>query len=59
MTETERLNAKIEWLHSELYACANELCLRCGDYKEEYRGACDGCRWKEAKHRDYGRDQEE
>ena len=24
----------------------NELCLRCGKYKEAYLGACDGCRFK-------------
>lgn len=26
--------------------CKNELCLMCGNYKEEHNGACDGCRWK-------------
>ena len=25
--------------------CVNELCLRCGKYHDEYKGACDGCRW--------------
>ncbi|MBR3334328.1 MAG: hypothetical protein IKG23_08580 [Clostridia bacterium] len=25
--------------------CVNELCLKCGKYHEEHRGACDGCRW--------------
>ena len=25
----------------------NELCLKCGEYKEAHNGACDGCRWKE------------
>lgn len=24
----------------------NELCLKCGKYKEAHNGACDGCRWK-------------
>lgn len=24
----------------------NELCLRCGKYREAHRGACDGCRFK-------------
>ena len=24
----------------------NELCLRCGKYKEAYIGVCDGCRFK-------------
>lgn len=27
--------------------CRNELCLRCGDYKQRHLGACDGCRWKD------------
>jgi hypothetical protein len=27
--------------------CRNELCLRCGDYKNRHLGACDGCRWRE------------
>lgn len=27
--------------------CRNELCLRCGQYRLRYKGACDGCRWME------------
>ena len=27
--------------------CRNELCLKCGNYKQKHLGACDGCRWKE------------
>ena len=34
-------------LLSELRDCRNELCLRCGDYKQRHLGACDGCRWKD------------
>ena len=30
-----------------LKVCRNELCLRCGNYKEAHKGACDGCRWKD------------
>ena len=26
--------------------CRNELCYRCGDYKQRHLGACDSCRWK-------------
>ena len=26
--------------------CRNELCLRCGDYRQRHLGACDGCRWR-------------
>lgn len=28
--------------------CRNELCLKCGDYKQRHLGACDGCRWRDA-----------
>ena len=38
---------KIERLERELRDCRNELCLKCGDYKQRHLGACDGCRWKE------------
>ena len=31
---------------AELNLCRDELCLRCGDYKQRHLGACDGCRWK-------------
>ena len=31
----------------DLRDCRNELCLRCGSYKQKHLGACDGCRWKE------------
>ena len=37
-------------LESDLRDCVNELCLRCGSYKEEHLGACDGCRWKDVRH---------
>jgi len=42
----------------ELKDCVNELCYRCGDYKQEHNGACDGCRWKEVRCRDAGRDED-
>lgn len=29
----------------DLEVCRNELCLRCGQYKQRHLGACDGCRW--------------
>ena len=32
----------------ELHAIRNELCCKCGNYREAHNGACDGCRWKEA-----------
>lgn len=24
----------------------NELCWRCGKYKDQHLGACDGCKWR-------------
>ena len=30
----------------DLHDCCNELCLRCGNYREKHLGACDGCRWR-------------
>lgn len=35
-------------LEKENKALRNELCLKCGRYKESHNGACDGCRWKGA-----------
>lgn len=37
----------LEELYSDLRACRNELCLKCGDYTMAHKGACDGCRWKD------------
>ncbi len=34
-------------LKEKYTVCRNELCLRCGNYKQRHLGACDGCRWKE------------
>ena len=34
-------------LKKELDAMRNELCYKCGKYREAHNGACDGCRWKE------------
>ena len=35
-------------LKKELDAMRNELCCKCGNYREAHNGACNGCRWKEA-----------
>lgn len=37
-------------LERELWDCVNELCLKCGSYRDEHLGACDGCRWKKVRH---------
>jgi len=39
----------VAWIESELRDCVNELCLKCGDYKLEHEGACNGCRWKDVR----------
>ena len=40
-------NAEIKQLKAENRTLRNELCLKCGRYREAHNGACDGCRWKE------------
>ena len=30
----------------ELHEAKNELCCKCGKYREAHNGACDGCRWR-------------
>jgi len=37
----------IKNLQDELRNCRDELCLKCGSYKESHLGACDGCRYKD------------
>ena len=39
--------SRIKRLARDLKDCRNELCLKCGEYKQRHNGACDGCRWKE------------
>ena len=43
----EETRCLYEAMRQELKTCRNELCLRCGNYREKHLGACDGCRWKE------------
>lgn len=33
--------------HRNRKDAVNELCLKCGQYKTEHLGSCDGCRWRE------------
>ena len=30
---------------SNFHDCVNELCTKCGRYKDEHEDACNGCRW--------------
>ena len=43
----DSLKARVESLKTDLKDCRNELCLRCGAYKQRHLGACDGCRWRD------------
>ena len=48
---TDKANQAIAKMHeakSELAAMRNELCCKCGNYREAHNGACDGCRWEKA-----------
>lgn len=54
MAENQRLRKINEKLQSQLAAyqrraqdARNELCQKCGRYRDAHKGACDGCRWKE------------
>lgn len=40
-------DAQIAELKRELQNCRDELCLKCGSYREAHKGACDGCRFKD------------
>ena len=44
--EIENLRKQLEQTKSELAAMRNELCCKCGKYREAHNGACNGCRWK-------------
>lgn len=42
----QRLKEILEKAKRDLKDCRNELCLKCGNYKQAHNGACDGCRWR-------------
>ena len=44
----DKLQKQLEQTQAERDAMRNELCCKCGNYREAHNGACDGCRWKEA-----------
>ena len=46
--ERDELKKQLHEAKSELAAMRNELCFKCGKYREAHNGACDGCRWKAA-----------
>jgi len=44
-------HAEISRLRAENRTLRNELCLKCGSYREAHRGACGGCRWRNSDER--------
>lgn len=47
LKEEQALQDTLQALQKENRDLRNELCQRCGKYREAYLGACDGCRWKD------------
>ena len=45
VSEFETLERIKDITMTNLLDCKNELCERCGNYKQSYLGACDDCRW--------------
>ena len=39
----------LAYVKSLLQEAGNELCYKCGDYRMEHEGACNGCRWRYVK----------
>ena len=37
---------ELERVKAERDALKNELCYKCGNYKQAHNGWCDSCRWK-------------
>ena len=51
-TELELVRKQNDRLLISLKDCANELCQKCGKYRNDHLGSCDGCKWKEVKYWD-------
>ena len=43
----ESLQAQLATSQRRAQDARNELCQKCGRYREAHNGACNGCRWKE------------
>ena len=43
------MGIRIANLENTLRDAVNELCYHCGQYKTEFMGTCDSCRWKKVK----------
>ena len=44
--EIGQLQEELAHVKTERDAMRNELCFKCGKYREAHNGACDGCRWE-------------
>lgn len=42
-------SADVSSMETDLKDCVNELCLKCGTYRNAHKGACDSCRWLKVK----------
>lgn len=45
--DLEANQARLAEIQRSARNARNELCQRCGKYRESHNGACDGCKWKE------------
>ena len=45
--EVRRLREELTASQRRAQDARNELCLKCGRYREAHIGACDGCMWRE------------
>ena len=41
----QSLQAQLSASQRRAQDARNELCQKCGRYREAHKGACDGCRW--------------
>ena len=42
----ETLQNALEEVKADRDVLRNELCFKCGKYRDAHNGACDGCKWK-------------
>lgn len=48
-TELDLVRKQNDRLMDSLKNCANELCMKCGKYRNDHLGACDSCKWRDVK----------
>ena len=49
IAEKEKYRAALEKSMQRERDALNAMCDKCGKYREEHNGACDGCRWHHGK----------